>query len=321
MKFQIKREVKIGIFALLMLMSLYGGINFLRGTDLLGKNNTYYASYDQVNGLQTASAIVIKGYKVGTISSMSYDPSKSSKIILEFNIKSKYRIPDNSNARIYSDGLMGGKAVEIELGNSTHYLESGDTLKVVAEKDFLEVAGSEFEYMKQKATTVIDEMTATLKSVNSILTANDAYINQTMGNIAAISGSLRTVVSSESDELRGIIDNLNHLSKTLKENSSKIDNIITNVDGFTDSLRSSNIPTMVNNLSTSLAELNVTLAKVNTGSGTVGKFLNDDNLYDSLTVASSNLALLLEDIKANPGRYIHFSVFGGGNKDKSKKKK
>lgn len=316
---KITREVKIGIFALLMLMSLYGGINFLRGQDIFGKNNTYYATYDQVNGIQTASAIVIKGYKVGTISNMSYDPNRSSKIVLEFSIKSKYKIPVNSKARIFSDGLMGGKSVEIELGSSAEFLHNKDTLPSVEDKNFLEVAGNEFEYMKQKANMVVNEVMVTLQGINAMLADNSVYVNQTMGNFASISGSLREVVSSESDDMRSIITNMNHLSKTLKENSSKIDNIITNVDGFTDSLRSSNIPSMVQNLSTTLHELNTTLAKVNTGSGTVGKFLNDDGLYDSLTVASSNLALLLEDVKANPSRYIHFSVFGG-NKDKKKKK-
>lgn len=307
---KLKKEVKIGLFATGMLLLLYWGINFLRGTDLFNRMNTYYATYDQVNGLQPSSAIVIKGFKVGVIRSMSYNPEKSSKVVIELNIKSKYKVPENSKARVFSDGLMGGKAVEIELGNADQYLSDGDTLHSVAEKDFLEVAGSEFEFMKQRANQVVNEVMVTLGHVNTILAANSTHINTTMSNISSISGDLKSIVSSESDDMRDIIANINYLSKTLKDNSHKIDNIIGSVDGFTDSLSRSNIPMMVENLSLTLGELNTTLAKVNSGHGTVGKFLNDESLYDSLNMATGHLARLLEDLKEHPGRYVQFSLFG-----------
>lgn len=307
---KLRREIKIGIFATAMLLLLYWGINFLRGTDLLKGTNTYYATYDQVNGLQPSSAIMIKGLKVGIIKNLSYNPKSSSKIVVELNIKSKYAIAKNSKARIFSDGLLGSKAMEIELGDSPQCLMDGDTLHSVSDKDFLEVAGSEFEFMKQRANQVINEVMLTLGNVNEILESNAKHINTTMTNMASISRSLDEIVSSEEADIKSIISNINHLSKTLKNSSSKIENIIGNIDGFTDSLSRSNIPLMVENLSLSLGELNTTLAKVNSGQGTVGKFLNDESLYDSLNMATGNLSRLLEDMKANPGRYLQFSVFG-----------
>ena len=311
MKLNMKREVKIGLFAVLMLVCLYWGVNFLKGRDLFNMNSTYYATYDQVNGIQNSSAIKIKGFKVGAVSKITYDPARSSKIVLELTIKSKYRIPVNSEARVYSDGIMGGKAIEIEMGNAADYLRSGDTIRSAVDKDFLEVAGSEFEFLKQKATELVNEITATLRTLNTLLAENSANVNATMANLAEISGSLNGVIGSESKSLRGIISNMNALSESLKNNSSRIEHIIANVDGFTDSLSRSDIPSAVENLNGSLARLDETLKKVNEGDGTLGRLVNDPALYDSLTAASGNLARLLEDLKAHPGRYIHISVFGG----------
>lgn len=317
MKLNIKREAKIGFFITAMLFALYWGVNFLKGRDIFNRSNTYYAMYDQVNGIQPSSAIVIKGFKVGVISDMSYNPSISNNVILEFSIKSDYKVPVNSKARIYSDGLLGGKAIEIELGNSKEFLQNGDTLRTEMDKDFFEVAGSEFEQMKQMATVVVEELRMTLHNMNSILEQNSTSVNTTLTNVAAISGSLRQVVSMESDNMRSIISNINTLTETLEQNADRVDNIIGNIDGITDSLNTANIPQMINNLSSSLGQLNITLEKVNNGEGTVGKFIHDEALYDSLTMATSHLGHLLNDIQSNPKRYVHFSVFG--KKDKKSK--
>ena len=148
MKLKLSREFKIGFFGILMIAALYWGINFLKGRDLFTSSVHYYAVYDQVNGLQSSAAVLIKGYKVGSISDISFDPERSDKVVVEFSIKSKFKIPDDTKARIFSDGLMGGKAVELELGKSAKYLQQGDTLFSEINKDFLEVAGSEFEFLK-----------------------------------------------------------------------------------------------------------------------------------------------------------------------------
>ena len=318
---KLRKEAKVGIFGLLMVIVLYWGINFLKGQDIFSHNNTYYAALDQVNGIQTSSAIVIKGYKVGVISDMNYTQGEDGKIILELSVRSKYKIPTDSKALIFSEGIMGGKSVEIKLGNSPQFLQSGDTLYTEMDKGFLEVAGSEFEFIKQKFNQLVNEITTTLGSVNTILVDNTASIHTTMNNLASISGNLNEIITNEQGSLKEMIGNLTAMSRNLKDKSEQIDQIIDNVEHFTDSLSSSHIPTMINEFSTTLGELHTTLDKINTGEGSLGQFVNDPALYDSLTVASGNLAALLADLKANPKRYVHFSVFGGGgNKEKKNDK-
>ena len=207
---------------------------------------------------------------------------------------------------------MGGKAIEIVLGSSPEMLQPGDTLYSEINKDFLETAGSEFEFIKQRANDVISRLTVTLDNLNAILADNRAGLNTTVNNMASITGNLNEVMTEEKGSLRNIIANLNSLSQMLKDKEGQIDNILTNVDRFSDSLSQSKFPTAIAEMTQTLDQLNATLNKVNSGEGTIGKFVNDQALYDSLVDASANLSALLHDIKANPKRYINISVFGGG---------
>ena len=307
---KLKREVKVGLFALTTILAFYWGINFVKGRDLFNVNNTYYALYDQVNGIQKSSAIVIKGYKVGVISDIMYNPAKSDKIVLEFSIKNKFKIPENSSARIYSDGLLGGKAIEIELGDSEIYLQNGDTLPSFMDKDLFDLAGSELEFFKQRLNTLTNDIGETLNNFNMLISDNAESIANTFTNISEISESLKDVVQNEEGDLQDIINNMNALSATLRNNTGKIDNIVSNVESITDSINRANIPTLVGNLSSSLTEMNDMLVKINHQDGTLGKLVGDEALYDSLVVATTNLSLLLEDLRENPEDYVHFSLFG-----------
>lgn len=315
MKLKLSREFKIGFFGILMLGGLYWGVNFLKGTDLLTSTVRYYAVYDQVNGLQPSASILIKGFKVGSISQISYDPQRSKNVVVEFAVKSRYKIPDDSKARIFSDGILSGKSVELELGQSDKFLREGDTLFSEINKDFLEVAGSEFEFLKQRANDVITALIATLNNVNKLITDNSANMNATISNLASVSGHVDQLIANEQGQIREIVHNLNALSRTLNEKTGQIDHIIGNVDRFSDSLASSPIPTVIARMSTTLGELTATLEKINSGQGTVGKFINDQALYDSLVVTTSDLSALLRDLKAHPSRYINVSVFGRRNRD------
>lgn len=298
-----------------MICLLYWGINFLKGSDILSRSSHYYAVYDQVNGLQPASAILIKGYKVGSISAMNYDPAQSENVVVEFSIRSKYKIPRNSKARIYTDGIMGGKGIEIIPGDSPDHLHTGDTLFSEIDLSFMDMAGEEFATIKNKVTVLMNSMTATLNSLNAVLVDNKANLDATFGNLAAISGNLNEVVSSEKQSLRGIMTNLDALTASLAAKAGTMDTILGNTARFSDSLSRMQLPTLADELMYSVQTLNATLDKINTGSGSAAMLINDRKLYESLAASSANLSALLEDIRLHPRRYINLSVFGGRDRD------
>lgn len=155
-----KREVKIGIFGVTMIIAAWAGIRFLKGFDIFSRNSVYYAAYDQINGVQAASPIMMKGVKIGTVTGISFDPQRSDNVVLQFTIKRQYHIPTDSEAKIYSNGLMGGKAIEINYGTARTYLQKGDTLRSVRERDLMDVAGSELDFFKQKVSQVTGDSRA-----------------------------------------------------------------------------------------------------------------------------------------------------------------
>lgn len=302
-----KREVKIGIFGVAMILLAWGGIRFLSGLDILSRNVEYVAVYDQVNGVQEASAVMMKGVKIGTVSAIELTPSISDQVAIHLLIKRAYRIPSNSEARIFSDGLMGGKAVEIVLGDDATYLEEGDTIRSSRSRDLMDVAGSELDFFKQKFATIADDLSRTLNNLNSILESNAGHLNQTMNNLDQLSGDVADLMRTEKADLERAVNGLSQFATMLGESAPKVDSLLGGVNTLVSKLDEEQV---AQKLASAIASLDEVLAEIEGGEGTVGRLMSDEQLYKNLTAASENLALLLEDLKANPARYVHLSVFG-----------
>ena len=314
-----KREVKIGIFAVLMIGCAWAGIRFLSGIDIFSSNRDYYAAYDQINGVQAASPVLMKGVKVGTVTKIGFDPRRSDKVVLQFSIKRQYRIPVDSEAKIVSNSIMGSKAIEIRLGSAAQYLEGGDTLRSGRDRDLMDVAGSELDFFKQKVSQLTADLSRTLGSINDLIEANAASLSGTMAHLNGITGSVDGLLAAERDNLRTAMQNLTRFTQTLDGNAERIDSIVGSVDAFAAQLADREF---TENLTGTVRRLNDILAKVDEGGGTVGCLFNDPALYRSLDEASGNLAQLLADLRANPKRYVHFSVFGRSEaKEKAREQK
>lgn len=296
-----KKEVKIGLYALIVLVALYWGINFLRGRDIFSRDNVYYAEYEQVSGLQKSSAVTAKGVKIGTVSDISYDPSVSPNVRIELSVNSKFRVPDNSQARVYSGSLMGGKEIEIIIGNSPVFLKDGDKLHSYIDPGLLETAGSELSDLSAKLSKTADSATKLLSTVTSLLEDNRGSIDGALGNLNTVSAAL----AAETGTLHNTLSNVEKLSADLA--ASDLDGTLGNINRFSANLAEVDLI----KLNQSLTSLNSILADIDCGRGTLGKLSADDSLYNALTDASANLSLLLEDLKAHPSRYVNFSVFGG----------
>jgi len=302
-----KREVKIGIFGVTMIIAAWAGIRFLKGFDIFSRNSVYYAAYDQINGVQAASPIMMKGVKIGTVTGISFDPQRSDNVVLQFTIKRQYHIPTDSEAKIYSNGLMGGKAIEINYGTARTYLQKGDTLRSVRERDLMDVAGSELDFFKQKVSQVTGDLSRTLTNLNHLMEANAQNISGTLSHLNAITGDMAGLLDAEKRNLKAAVDDLTEFSAMLGRNTPRVDSIVGNLNRITGELADAGF---ARRLTDAVDEVNGLLAKVEAGEGTVGKLMNDPALYDSLTEASANLASLLANLEQYPGRYVHFSLFG-----------
>ena len=302
-----KREVKIGIFAVAMLIAAWAGIRFLKGFDIFSRNAVYYASYDQVNGVESASPIMMRGVKIGTVTGISFDPQRSDNVVLQFTIRRQFRIPTDSEAKIFSNGLMGGKAIEIIYGQADTYLEKGDTLRSIRERDLMDVAGSELDFFKQELSRVVNDLSRTLGNVNRLLEANAANVDGTMQHLNDLSGDMAEIVRTEKLHMQQAVEGLARFSTMLGECAPQIDSVVGNLNRISGELADADF---AGRLSEAVSRVNALLAEAQTGEGTLGKLIGDSALYDSLTVASGNLASWLADLERYPGRYVHFSLFG-----------
>lgn len=303
-----KREVKVGIFAVLVLLAGWGVTRLLQGADLFSKTNKYYAYYEQVGGIQPAASVVIHGVKVGSVSRISLDEDPTKGVELELSVEKRFRIPADSKAKIFSDGIMGGKAVEIVYGKSAESIENNGVIESESSVDLLQVAGDEFGDLKGRLVAVLDNLTQTLEGVNKLVADNTENLTHIISNVDSVTGDVSELLSNEKAHLEQALASFGEFSKSLGDNAGQIDSIIDNLQLFSAQLSEAKL---VESIEGVMTQLDGVLAMVNEQDGSVGKLLKDSALYDNLASASNNLSLLLEDLQSNPGRYINVSVFGG----------
>ena len=297
-----KKEVKIGIYALLISLGAWAGVRFLSGADIFGRTNTYYVYYDNASGLQSAASVAIRGVKVGQVSSIQISEQDPNKVEVTLAVSKEFSIPKDSKAKIYSAGLMGGQAIEIVMGSSAEYLEGGQTIAPMVELGMVEALSGEFVDIKQNLVVVMNNINTTLATLNSLVDDNSANVASAIKNLNKV------LVELEESQ---IIANIDSFTGTLKNNGEKIDSIVTSVNNLTTTLDEQQMGVK---LAQAVESLNLLLDKCNNSDGTVGSLLNDKELYVNLTEATDNLAELLEDLKQNPSRYVQFSMFGGKEK-------
>lgn len=298
-----KKEVRIGIFAVAMILSAWAGIRFLSGIDIFSRNVDYYAAYDQVSGMQEASPVVMRGVKIGTVTEIIFDSTESEKVLLRLTVKKQFDIPKDSEARMASSGIMGGKMVEIVPGSSSEMLEKGDTMRSSQVPDMMEA----IDPIMQQVTVLADELTVTLKALHEVVESNASNIEGMTSHMNSITGNIDQLLTSEKEGLKRAVKGISEFSTTLGNNAARLDSLMANMNSFSTKLAETQV---VENLDKTLAELSTVLTEIREGDGTVGKLLSDEELYARLTQASENLSLLLADLKEHPSRYVHFSVFG-----------
>lgn len=315
---KISNETKVGILATVAIAVLIIGYSFLKGNDVFTSENKFYASYDRVDGLSVSKPVMVNGYQIGRVSKMSLQPN--GEILTEFKIKQDYAIPANTIARIASTDLLGGKAIVFELGDSKDYAQDGDTLRANIQRNILE----QVEPVQKKAEAVVAVLDSVLSSINNTINADFqrnfnrsiASIANTLNTLEHTTAQVDAIVGTQRTKLSNILSNVESISANFKNNGERITSILTNLESVTDQVAKANFQQTIQNANTAVADLQQIVNNINSGKGSVGLLLNDDELYNNLNNASKNLDCLMLDLREHPSRYVHFSVFGRKEKDK-----
>lgn len=315
---KVSREFKVGLVAIIAMVLLYWGFNFLKGQDVFEDKTVVYAIYDRVEGLTAAKPIYVNGYKVGMVDDIYFHPDGSGRLVVAMNITSEFEISKNSTAIIQSADLLGDKSVGLVLGDSPLPLESGDTLRSDIELSLTEEVNKQVAPLKSKIEKLFG-------SVDTVLVLLSGFLNdETQNNFTETFNSLRrsfarlentvgtldnTVTQSQGDIVT-TFDNLEKITGNLEENSEELNAIFTNLNSISDSLAQVRFKETFQSLNSAMLSAEEVMQKINNGEGSAGKLINDPELYNNLNKASEQLDLLLLDIKYNPGRYIDLSLFG-----------
>ena len=286
-----------------MLILMYWGINFLKGKNLFSGSHTFYTTFDNVEGLNVSADVLFRGIKVGTVTDITFDPKTPEYILVEFTVGRKYPLPNDSYITTDSP-ILGNRTLIVAYGHSPEMYRNGDRLPSVSKPGMLGQLTDGLGPVKEQLTAMVSNLNRTLSGLDSLLSAeNLENISGTLAHVRVLSGKLQTSV-----------DNVNAITGNLRDNGDNITRIVENVGDFTDSLKTLELAAVLDNLNSTVHTLNAAVAKINEGDGSAALLLNDPALYEGLQASSENLSLLLGDLRANPGRYVHFSLFGRKNK-------
>jgi phospholipid/cholesterol/gamma-HCH transport system substrate-binding protein len=287
------KEVKIGLTGVVALVVLFIGINFLKGINLFKASNTYYIEFADIKGLAKSSPVFSNGFRIGTVNDIIYNYQDPGKLLIQISVNENMRIPKGSTARL-DVAVLGGCDLHLDLSKNTEFHQVGDTIK-----------GDDKKGLMDKAGDMVPQMEQIIGKVDTLLTTLNALI--------------------ANPNLTGILNDAKGITANLNETSVQLNNLMKNdLPQLTDKLNTvgSNVVTLTNNLNqidlqaamskvdTTLNYIQLMSEKMNRKDNSLGLLLNDSSLYNNLSQTAGSANNLLIDLKENPKRYVHFSLFG-----------
>ncbi|MDG1685023.1 MAG: MlaD family protein [Flavobacteriaceae bacterium] len=299
----LSKEIKTAIFAFSGFGLFFIGFNYLKSNDVFVRDNIFYAVYDNAQGLMVGTPVTIQGFQVGTIDQVSLLPGNKD-IAIRFRVEKEYEFSKNSIAKIYEAGLLGGKSLAVDPQfDGADLAQSGDTLQSAIAPGLSELVNDKLTPLQEKIESVITNADSVLIAFKTVLDSNtQLQLKSSIENLNASITNFRSIGEiinnslSENGALHQTFDNLADLSADLSVVSS--------------SLKEANLDDTFENLGSAVSNLSQILDRLEEGKGSLGKLLTKEDLHESLEQTNTQIQLLLEDMRLNPKRYVHFSLFG-----------
>ncbi|QNL22757.1 MCE family protein [Hyphobacterium sp. CCMP332] len=308
MKFN--KEIKIGILALVSISILYFGFNFLKGSDFLTSNHTYYAYYEEISGLTVSNQVLVNGYSVGRVSSISIEQGENTRVKVSLDVSKEVIVGKDAVALLMDTDLLGGKAIELQTGDIKNPAKNYDTIQGRMDKSLPEV-------FADKAMPIVEGLDSTITNINEFFKSYafaSKEIQEMFVQAKELMAASQKIVYENRQNLKAISDNLKSSTDEFKKSSEDVRIILENMRSVSDSLTQIEINKTLKSLNRSLVSMDSITTQISSGEGSLGKLVYNDSLYDNLNAVSSDLDKLLIDFREKPKRYVHFSIFG--KKDK-----
>ena len=302
-----KNEIKTGFLVIIGIGLFIFGFSYLKSNDIFVSDRTFYSIYEDVEGVVNGTPVTVNGFPVGSITDISF--FKNNSLLVKFRIENDIKFSVNSLAQIYETGLIGGKALAIiPAMDNSRVAVSLDTLKSSVAPGLTELVNERLTPLQENIETMILSANDVLEKINLVfddptranLRTSVSDFSETISDLKETSAMIKSVVKSNKSSINNSIENINDISN--------------NLSSFSNTINSSDLELTLKNLKSSSENLASVLENINNGNGSISKLISSDTLFNNLNNASKSIDLLLEDIRLNPKRYIHFSVFGKKNK-------
>jgi phospholipid/cholesterol/gamma-HCH transport system substrate-binding protein len=315
---KISNETKVGILSSFAIVLLILGYAYLKGDSFFSNEMILNVEYEYTSGISKSDDVTYRGLAVGKVTSVRIKETDVNKIIVSFTVAENLQIPIDSRAWIINADLLGEKALDIKLGDSTVFAKDGDYLQGEVEKNLSQQISDELIPVKEKIEVMLSNLDSVISAINGFFTVNfQEEVDKNMQNIAAaieniknITYNVNVLMESQNDHIDSIMNNVELLTQSLANSRGSLENTLSNLSDISDSLAQVNLVQTFNSIDSLAANLAGITDKINRGEGSLGKLLYDDKLYDKLAEASDNLNALLEDMKQHPGRYLSIIRFG-----------
>lgn len=311
---KLRKEVKVGVLAVIgILMSVFS-YNYLKGFNLFEKNRSFKIIYEKVDGLSVSNPVTLNGFKIGNVKKINFNPDNTKELIVDIIIENDVIFSKSSYAELYETGLIGGKAIAIipDYSDDSVALD-GDYLKGSIKPGLTELVNQILPQVQLQLEIVMKNAEIVLENINSLFDAETK-------------AQLKSSVDDFSNLTNQLSETSNAISKLILENSQNISLSVENIrlsseriSDISKSLSPKTIKDITTNLDSVLSNLKNISKNLNSGSGTFGKLINDDSVYQNLDSTINELKVLIEDVRNNPNKYINFSVIGRKYKEKSQK--
>ena len=302
------REIKTALLVISAILLFIWGYSFLQGKDLFTNYKTFYVEYDNVEGLASSAPVTLNGLNIGKVSSITLDEN-TGKLIVELQLKTDFPISKSSVATIYEPGFIAGKQIAIYPNFSDKTLAlDGQKLKGTIKLGLTASVGEKLLPIQEKMEKLMLNADNLITGLNNVLDNNGqedlkkslAALSKTTVEFHKASLSLNTILDDNKVQIKGVVSNFNKMSS----NFSKI----------SDSLNKADLGKTAKSLQKTLNDVDAIMANLQAGKGTMGKMLNDEDLYKNLEKTTKALELLLQDVRLYPTRYVNVSLFGKKNK-------
>ena len=319
-------QVKIALVAILAVVVLFLGMQFLKGLSLFSNDAHYKIKFDDITGLSNSTPVYARGFKVGIVRNIKYDYDKLGELItVDINVDRTLRIPEGTTAEIISD-IMGNVKVELKFAKNSQILKENGWIDGRINDGTL----GDLKSMVPSFQKMLPKVDSILGSVNALLA--DPALKSSMHNIdkitndlttstrelntllAQVNGSLPSLVTKTGrvmDNANGLMNNAN---RGITEARGAIRGANTMMATLNNKVNGVDVEGTMARVNATIDNLNAFTAKLNSGEGSMGLLLNDASLYNNLNNTVRSADSLLTNLKAHPKRYVHFSIFG--RKDK-----